>query len=143
MLKIEQSLVLIKPDGVANKKIGRIITRLEDKELQIQAIKMVWLDERLLKEHYKEHIDKPFFARLLSYMSQNPVIAMVVAGESAIKNIRNLVGATDPLEAKPGSIRGDFALTMEQGNIIHASDSKNSAKKEINLFFDVDEIFSY
>jgi nucleoside-diphosphate kinase len=142
-MKMEQTLVLIKPDAVVNRKIAKVIGRFEDKGLKIDAMKMVWIDEELAKEHYKQHISKSFLPRLISYITQAPVVAMVISGPEAIKVVRNLVGATDPVEALPGTIRGDLALDLESGNIIHASDSNGSAIKEIELFFSKEEIYSY
>ncbi len=141
--EIEQCFVLIKPDGVKNKNIGRVITRIEDKGLKIEAMKMIWVDKELAEKHYFEHKEKEFFPRLLKYITSSPIVAMVVSGSNAIKLIRNLAGDTDPLEANPGTIRGDFAINIEQGNVIHASDSQKSAKREIDLFFKSEEIFSY
>ncbi|WP_408954356.1 nucleoside-diphosphate kinase [Natroniella sp. ANB-PHB2] len=140
---MEQSLVLIKPDGVLNHKIGRVIARFEAKGLEIQAMKMMWMDEKLATTHYQEHQGKSFFDDLISYITEAPIVAMVIAGEEAIQIIRNLNGATDPIEAKPGTIRGDFALNLDSGNIVHASDSNESAKREIDLYFDADEIYTY
>ncbi|TDX52196.1 nucleoside-diphosphate kinase [Orenia marismortui] len=140
---MEQTLVLIKPDGVLKKVAGRIISRFEDKGLKIEALKMVWIDEELAKSHYEEHIGKSFFQRLLSYITQAPLIAIVISGPEAIKVVRNLVGKTNPVKAEPGTIRGDLALDLESGNIVHASDSQESAAKEIDLFFSAEEIYSY
>jgi len=134
---------LIKPDGVAKRKIGEVISRLETKGLTMQGLKMIWLDEELAAEHYREHQGKDFYERLLAYITERPVVAMVVAGKSAIRVVRNLAGTTDPVEAKPGTIRGDLALDMQAGNIIHASDSPDSAQREIDLFFDSAEIYDY
>ena len=140
---MEQSLVLIKPDAVEHQNIGKIIGRFENKGLKIEAMKMIWLDEELAKEHYKEHEGKDFFPRLISYISKKPIVALVVAGEKAIEVIRKMAGATDPIEARPGTIRGDLAADLEHGNVIHASDSKESAQREIELFFTADEIYTY
>ncbi|MGM0501631.1 MAG: nucleoside-diphosphate kinase [Bacillota bacterium] len=140
---MEQSLVLVKPDGVEHHNIGEIITRFEKKGLKIQALKMVWIDEELAKEHYQEHQGKEFFARIVNYLAKGPVVAMVIAGEKAIAVIRNMAGATDPIEASPGTIRGDLAADLQHGNVIHASDSKQSAQREIDLYFDAAEIYAY
>ncbi len=140
---MEQSLVLIKPDAVMGGKIGSVITRLEEKGLQIQAMKMIWIDDELAKNHYQEHKGKDFFDGLISYITKSPVVAMVIAGEEAIGIIRNLAGDTDPAKAQPGSIRGDFGLCLDTGNVIHASDSKGSAAREIDLFFTGEEIYDY
>ena len=140
---IEQCLVLIKPDGVKNKNIGRVISRIEDKRLKIEAMKMIWLDQKLAEKHYFEHKDKEFFPRLLEYITDSPVIALVVSGPNSIKLMRNLAGNTKPLKAKPGTIRGDFATDIELGNVVHCSDSQQNAIREIKLFFSVEEIYSY
>lgn len=140
---MEQSLVLIKPDGVKHNNIGDIITRFERKGLKIEAIKMLWMDEELAKEHYSEHHGKVFFANLIDYITAGPIVALVIAGQKAIRVIRNMAGATDPVEARPGTIRGDLAADLDHGNVIHASDCRENARKEIELFFSADEIFSY
>jgi len=140
---MEQSLVLIKPDGVNHNNVGEIITRFEKKGLQIQALKMVWLDEELAKRHYGEHQGKDFFPRLIDYIIKVPIVAIVLAGQDVIKVVRNMAGATDPIEAHPGTIRGDLAADLEHGNVVHASDSKESARREIELFFTADEIYTY
>ncbi len=140
---MEQTLVLIKPDGVVTNKIGKIITRFEDKGLKIEAMKMLLMDKELATAHYYQHQEKSFFPRLLNYITKAPVIAMVLSGPKVIQQVRDLVGRTNPLKAAPGTIRGDFALDLESGNIIHASDSKDSAAEEIDRFFSADEIFSY
>lgn len=140
---MEQSLVLIKPDGVKHSNIGDIITRFERKGLKIEAIKMLWLDEELAKEHYSEHAGKVFFGNLIDYITAGPIVALVIAGQKAIRVIRNMAGATDPVEARPGTIRGDLAADLDHGNVIHASDCRENARREIELFFSVDEIFSY
>ena len=142
-MKIEQSLVLIKPDALEQKKVGQIITRLEEKGLKLQAMKMIWLDEELVAKHYAEHKEKEFYSRLVDYITERPVIAMVVAGKNALQVVRNLSGETDPLAAAPGTIRGDFGLDLETGNLVHASDSAASAEREIDLFFTPDEIYTY
>lgn len=140
---MEQSLVLIKPDGVKHSNIGDIITRFERKGLKIEAIKMLWMDEELARKHYGEHEGKDFFPNLIDYITAGPIVALVIGGQEAIRVIRNMAGATDPIEASPGTIRGDLAADLDHGNVIHASDSKESAQQEIELFFTADEIFSY
>ena len=140
---MEQSLVLIKPDGVAHNNVGNIITRFEQKGLKIEALKMVWLDKELAQEHYQEHQGEDYFAGLIDYITSAPLVAIVVSGVEVIKVIRNMTGATDPVEAAPGTIRGDLAADLEHGNVIHASDSKESAAREIALFFSEAEIYSY
>jgi len=139
---MERTFVMIKPDGVQRGLIGEIISRLERKGLKIVAMKMINVDRELAEKHYAEHKEKPFFNNLVQYITSGPVVAMVVEGKNAIKVVRTLVGATDPVEAQPGTIRGDFGLDIGR-NIIHASDSLESAEREISLFFKPDEILEY
>ncbi len=139
---MERTFVMVKPDGVQRGLIGEVISRLERKGLKIVAMKMLWISEELAKEHYAEHKEKPFFANLVSYITSGPVVAMVVEGRDAVKVVRKLVGATNPAEADPGTIRGDFGLDIGR-NVVHASDSLASAEREIALFFSEDEILSY
>ncbi|MFQ5975728.1 MAG: nucleoside-diphosphate kinase [Candidatus Hydrothermarchaeales archaeon] len=138
----EKTFLMIKPDGVARGLVGKVISRVEMNGLKITAAKMILVDDALARKHYEEHIEKDFFERLLSFITSSPSIAMVVEGEDAIQIVRTLVGKTDPKEAKPLTIRGDFGLSTPN-NIVHASDSKKSAKREIALFFDPSEIFEY
>ncbi len=133
---------MVKPDGVARGLVGEVLSRIERRGLKIVAMKLIHVDKELAKKHYAEHEGKPFFESLVSYITSLPSVAMVVEGEDAIKVLRGMVGATNPKEAAPGTIRGDLA--METGrNIGHASDSENSAKREISLFFDPEEILEY
>jgi nucleoside-diphosphate kinase len=139
---IEKSFVMMKPDAVARSLIGKILSRFEEKGLQIIAVKLIQVDENLAKEHYGEHSEKPFFKDLVRYITSSPSLAMVIKGDDSINLIRKIVGATNPKEADLGTIRGDFAIDMGR-NIIHASDSQKSAKREINLFFNKEEICDY
>ena len=139
---MEKSFVMIKPDAVSRRLMGKILARFEAKGLQIIAIKMLDIDENLAKNHYGEHVEKPFFNDLISYITSSPSLAMVIKGDDAISIIRKMVGATNPKEADLGTIRGDFAIDMGR-NVIHASDSPKSAEKEINLFFNDNEICDY
>ena len=139
---IQKSFVMMKPDAVQRRLMGKILSRFEEKGLQIVAVKLMQIDEDLAKTHYGEHADKPFFGSLIEYITSSPSLAMVIEGEEAISTIRKLVGATNPLEADLGTIRGDFARDTGR-NIIHASDSPDSAEREINLFFNEDEICDY
>ena len=139
---IQKSFVMMKPDAVQRCLMGKILSRFEEKGLQIVAVKLMQINEDLAKTHYGEHADKPFFGSLIEYISSSPSLAMVIEGEEAISTIRKLVGATNPLEADLGTIRGDFAMDTGR-NIIHASDSPDSAEREINLFFNEDEICDY
>lgn len=139
---IQKSFVMMKPDAVQRRLMGKILSRFEEKGLQIVAVKLMQIDEDLAKTHYGEHADKPFFGSLIEYITSSPSLAMVIEGEEAISTIRKLVGATNPLEADLGTIRGDFVMDTGR-NIIHASDSPDSAEREINLFFNEDEICDY
>ncbi len=131
---MEKTLVLIKPDGVERGLIGEIITRFEKKGLKISAMKILTMSRSLAEEHYAEHIGKPFYERLVKFMTSGPIVAMVLEGREAIKVVRKLAGATDPVEAEPGTIRGDFSVS-EPANTLHASDSMESAEREIKRFF--------
>lgn len=139
---MERSLVLLKPDTVQRGLIGELVSRLEDKGLKISAMKMIKVGEELAKEHYEEHLEKDFFSDLFNFITSSPIVAMVVEGEQAVSVIRGLMGATNPFEAKPGTIRGDYGLDLTK-NLIHGSDSTDSAKREIDLFFDDEEILDY
>lgn len=139
---IQKSFVMMKPDAVSRRLMGKILSRFEEKGLQVIAVKLMQIDEELAKTHYGEHADKPFFEDLVTYITSSPSLAMVIKGEDAISTIRKMVGATNPLEADLGTIRGDFAMDTGR-NIIHASDSPESAEREINLFFNESEICDY
>ncbi|MDA0564948.1 nucleoside-diphosphate kinase [Streptomonospora sp. S1-112] len=131
---MERTLVLIKPDGVARNIIGEVITRIERRGLKIVAMDLRTLDADTAKTHYEEHAQRPFFDSLVEFITGGPLVAMVVEGERAVEAFRALAGATDPVSAAPGTIRGDFALEVQQ-NIVHGSDSTYSAEREIKLFF--------
>ena len=120
--------------------IGEIISRFERRGLKVSALKLVKMTDAQAKFHYAEHEGKPFFGELVDFITSGPVAAMVISGENAIKAVRGLMGATNPLESVPGSIRGDFALSIGE-NIVHGSDSEESAKREINNFFKPEEIY--
>lgn len=139
---IQKSFVMMKPDAVARRLIGKILSRFEEKGLQVVAVKLIKINEDLAKTHYGEHSDKPFFNNLVNYITSSPSLAMVIKGEDAISVIRKMVGATNPIEADIGTIRGDYAMDTGR-NIIHASDSPASAEREITLFFNEDEICDY
>lgn len=135
MLVTEQTLVLIKPDGVQRGLIGEVIARIERKGLTLAALDLRTVATELASAHYAEHAERPFFGDLLEFITSGPVVAMVVQGERAIPAFRQLAGGTDPVEkATPGTIRGDFALET-QFNIVHGSDSPESAAREIGLWF--------
>ncbi|MFP3164340.1 MAG: nucleoside-diphosphate kinase [Acidianus sp.] len=131
--------VMIKPDGVKRRLIGEIISRFEKRGLNIIAMKMVRISRETAEKLYEEHKGKSFFEDLISYITSGPVVCMVIEGDEAVSVIRKMIGATDPKEALPGTIRGDFALSKAE-NVIHASDSPEKAKKEISLFFEETEL---
>lgn len=131
---MEETLVLIKPDGVKRQICGEILTRYERKGLIIKAMKLLQTSKELAEEHYAEHKDKPFFGELVDFITSGPVLAFVLAGKNAVTSVRSINGATNPVDATPGSIRGDYALTMDS-NVVHASDSLDSATREIHLWF--------
>lgn len=139
---MERSLVLIKPDAMRRRLAGTIISRLEGQGLKLVALKMLRLDKTLAARHYAIHASKPFFDDLIEYITSTPIVAAVFAGEGAVETIRKAMGATDPARAKPGTIRRDFGLDIQQ-NAVHGSDSTETAEKEIELFFSEDEIFAY
>lgn len=139
---MERTLVLLKPDAVQRRLIGRIISRIEEKGLKIVGLKMIRVSRELAEKHYAEHREKPFYPELLSFITSAPVVAMVVEGPKAVETVRKMMGKTNPLEAEPGTIRGDFGLSVTM-NLIHGSDSQASAAREIALFFREDEILSY
>lgn len=131
---MEQTLVLIKPDGVRRRLCGEILNRYERKGLSIVAMQLVQVPRSLAEDHYAEHKNKPFFGELVDFITSGPVLAFVLSGEHAIATVRTLNGATNPQDAVPGSIRGDYALTMD-ANVVHASDSIEAATREIALWF--------
>ena len=131
---MEETLVLVKGDGVRRKLIGEIIRRMEAKDLDIADMKFMDVSRELAEEHYAEHREKPFFDELVDFITTTPVVAMRVSGEGAIGVMRSLMGATNPAEAAPGTIRGDLALSMPD-NLVHGSDSPESARRELGLFF--------
>ena len=131
---MEETVVLIKPDGVKRQICGEILTRYERKGLIIKAMKLLQTPKELAEEHYAEHKDKPFFGELVDFITSGPVLAFVLAGKNAVTSVRAINGATNPVDATPGSIRGDYALTMDS-NVVHASDSVDSAAREIHLWF--------
>jgi nucleoside-diphosphate kinase len=139
-MAFQRTLILIKPDGVERGLAGEIVSRVERKGLAIQAMRMLRFDEDLVARHYAEHVGKPFFPGLKTFIMRGPVIAMVVGGDEAIAVMRLLMGATKFTEAAPGTIRGDFARAITE-NLVHGSDSPASAEREIPLFFKPEEIF--
>lgn len=140
---MEQTLVLAKPDALQRGLIGEIIGRFEKKGLKLVAIKMLETGDDLLDKHYAEHADKPFFDDLKKFMKSSPIVAMVWEGGGAIETVRLMVGATNARKAAPGTIRGDFGISGASNNMVHASDSPESAKREVEHFFKPAEIFDY
>jgi len=130
----QRTLVLIKPDGVARGLVGEVLARIERKGLRIVALELRTIDRATAEAHYAEHAAKPFFADLVDFITSGPLVAAVVEGPDAIAAWRTMMGATNPLDSAPGTIRGDFALELSE-NIVHGSDSKASAKRELALFF--------
>lgn len=131
---MEFTFLMVKPDGVNRKLVGEIVSRFEKKGFTLKSAKMMTISEELAKEHYGEHKDKPFFPELVSFITSGPVFAMIWEGENVVKEARKMMGATNPADAQPGTIRGDFAMEMSR-NIIHGSDSLESAARETSLFF--------
>lgn len=133
-MTVESTFIMIKPDGVERGLVGEIISRFERKGLALKQIQMLTFDEDLAKRHYAEHVEKPFFPELVEFITSGPVVAMEWEGESAVSVARTLMGATNPVEAAPGTIRSDFGLIVTT-NLIHGSDSPASAKRELEIFF--------
>src|SRR5579884_3268072 len=139
---MEKTLIIAKPDALQRGLIGQIISRLENKGLKLIGIKMASLDEAVLRSHYAEHVEKDFYQGLEEFMKSSPVVLMVWEGFECVESVRNLVGATNPRQAAPGSIRGDLAIGTGR-NLIHASDSKESGAAEVASFFIPNELFDY
>ncbi|MFI5038971.1 MAG: nucleoside-diphosphate kinase [Solirubrobacterales bacterium] len=131
---MERTLILVKPDAFARNLTGEIIARFERKGLRLAALKQMTMTSELAEQHYAEHAEKPFFGELTSFITSGPLVAMVLEGDRAIEAARQVIGATDPLKASPGSIRGDFAIEVGQ-NMVHGSDAPESAAREVALFF--------
>jgi nucleoside-diphosphate kinase len=136
---MERSLIILKPDAVQRGLIGPILTRLEQRGLKLIGLKLARIDEALARRHYGVHEGKPFFEGLVQYITSGPVVLAVVTGKNVIAIVRNTVGATNPVQSAPGTIRGDFALEIGR-NLIHASDSPENGEAEVSLFFNVDEL---
>ena len=139
---MERTLILLKPDCVQRRLMGRIISRFEDKGLNIIAMKMIQVSPELSKQHYAEHVKKPFYAGLEAFITGAPVLAMVIEGLEAIRIVRDMLGPTSGLKAPGGTIRGDFS-SSRQMNLVHASDGPEAASREIELYFNQDEICAY
>lgn len=138
----ETTLVLLKPDAVRRHLVGRIIARLEDKGLSITGARLLIMSWELAEEHYREHAGRPFFPELLTFITSGPLLALAISGSEAVRAVRSLVGETDPLQAAPGTIRGDFGLRKSE-NVVHASDCPASAERELALFFKSEDIFTH
>jgi nucleoside-diphosphate kinase len=140
-MAIERTLILCKPDAVSRNIAGEIISRFERRGYLILAMKLMQLDGESAREHYAEHRGKPFFDELVDFITSGPLVAFAVEGENAIAGCRQLIGATDPLQAAPGSIRADYAQVMGR-NLVHGSDGKASAERELAIFFNANEFVS-
>ena len=140
-MAVERTLILCKPDAVSRGLVGEILTRIERRGYIISALKLTQLDGERAREHYGEHKDRPFFGDLVSFITSGPLVALAVEGEGVIEGCRQLIGATNPLTAAPGSIRADYAQSIGR-NLVHGSDSKGSAERELHIFFDANEFVS-
>lgn len=138
----ERTLVLLKPDAVQRGLVGRLISRLEDRGLKIAGMKLMQMDMDLAKRHYAEHVEKPFFAGLSAFMLSRPIVAMAVEGKNAVESVRATLGATNPQNAAPGTVRADFAIDIGR-NLMHGSDSVESAERELAIFFADGELHDY
>ena len=139
---MERTLVLLKPDCVQRRLMGRVISRFEDKGFNIVAMKMLHVTPELSKQHYAEHVEKPFYPGLEAFITGSPILAMVVEGLEVIRVTREMLGATNGLNAAAGTIRGDFS-SSRQMNLVHASDGPEASKREISLYFEEPELFAY
>jgi len=141
-VKVERTFLMVKPDGVQRNLVGEIVSRFEKKGFKLVGAKLMSISQELAEQHYAEHKERPFFGDLVSFITSSPVFAMVWEGENVIQTARNMMGKTNPVEAAPGTIRGDYGVQVSQ-NIIHGSDSPESAVREINLFFNESELVTY
>lgn len=139
---MERTLVLLKPDAIQRNMVGRIIGRLEDRGLKIAGLKMLHMDDEIANRHYEAHLDKPFYKGLKSFMTSSPLIAIAIEGINAVEAVRVMMGTTDPQQAGPGTIRGDFGVDIGR-NLVHGSDSISAAERELSIFFDAKEIVDY
>jgi nucleoside-diphosphate kinase len=138
-MAIETTLVLIKPDGVRRQLAGQIISRFEAKGFVLAGAKLLQIDEELASRHYAEHVEKPFYPELRDFITSGPTMALAIKGEGAVAMVRKMMGATNPADSAPGTIRGDFATVLTE-NIVHGSDSPESAERELGIFFKSEEI---
>jgi nucleoside-diphosphate kinase len=139
---MERTLILVKPDGMQRGLAGEILSRLEHRGLRMVGLKLLQVDRSLAERHYGEHVGKPFYEGLVSYITACPIVAAVLEGTDAVEAVRNTMGKTNPRDAAPGTIRGDFGLEIGR-NLIHGSDSLESAEREVSLFFRPEELLSY
>ena len=139
---MEQTLVLVKPDGVQRGLVGEVVSRMERRGLKLVGMKLLQIDEALAGRHYAEHIDRPFYRGLVDFITSSPTVAMVWEAENAVILARQTMGETDPSKSPPGTIRGDLGITIGR-NLVHGSDSSESAKREIGLFFQPGEVLAY
>jgi len=138
-MAVERTLVLVKPDAMARGLAGEIVRRIEARGMILRAAKLVRVDRDLAERHYDEHREKPFFGELVEFITSGPTLALVIEGESAVSVVRSTIGATNPVDASPGTIRGDLALAMPD-NLVHGSDSAESAEREVGMWFGADEL---
>ena len=141
-MSLQRTLVLVKPDAMQRGLIGALLGRLEQRGLRLVGLKLLRLDEPLARRHYEAHVNKPFFPGLLAYMTTCPIVAAVFEGPNAVEAVRNSMGATNPLAAAPGTIRGDYALEIGR-NLVHGSDSPEAAEREVALFFPPQELLAW
>ena len=139
---MERTLVLVKPDGVQRGLIGEVITRLEQRGLKLVGMKLMQVDDTLARQHYGEHVDRPFFVGLVDFITSAPVVAMAWEADNAVEAVRNTMGQTNPTSSTPGTIRGDLSLDIGR-NLVHGSDSLESARRELSLFFSEGELLDY
>lgn len=139
---MERTYLMVKPDGVQRNLVGEIISRFEKRGFKIVGLKMLQISRELAEKHYGEHVGKPFFEPLVQYITSGPVVAMVIEGKDAVSAAREMMGATNPLKAAPGTIRGSYGIDIGR-NVIHGSDSPASAEREISLFFKQEELIEY
>ncbi|MDA0265083.1 MAG: nucleoside-diphosphate kinase [Chloroflexi bacterium] len=139
---MERTLVLVKPDGVQRGLIGEVISRLERRGLKLVGMKLIQVDDALARQHYGEHVDRPFFAGLVEFITSAPVVAMAWEADNAVEAVRNTMGQTNPTTSPPGTIRGDLGLDIGR-NLVHGSDSPESAERELALFFNAGELLDY
>ncbi len=141
-MSIERTLVLVKPDGVQRGLVGQVVDRLERRGLKLIGLKLMRMDEALANQHYAEHVGKPFFPGLRDFITSGPLVAAAFEGVNAVQLVRSTMGATNPLDAAPGSIRADFGVDLGR-NVIHGSDSPESGERELGIFFDAAELVDW